>query len=154
MASASSPFPFPLFILRFGLVFLIPLPSPQPCLGQDIRVLLRVTPPSKKLHLASLLSRTKVMARALLCLTTSTTSTRSRVTTLLSRLTGGGTVGTSSGFALASLDLILWILSEYIREPAAEFTGVMLLIIFGTGVDCQIVLSTNPGVSGSPKGVR
>lgn len=43
--------------------------------------------------------------------------------------------------------------SELIREPAAEFFGVMVLIIFGNGVDCQVVLSGNPGVASSPKGV-
>ncbi|EPQ51046.1 aquaporin, partial [Gloeophyllum trabeum ATCC 11539] len=32
---------------------------------------------------------------------------------------------------------------EYLREPAAEFLGTMILIIFGTGVDCQVVLSGN-----------
>lgn len=42
---------------------------------------------------------------------------------------------------------------EYIREPFAEFLGVMILIIFGAGVDCQVVLSTNTGVAPSPKGV-
>ncbi|KAH9933199.1 aquaporin [Epithele typhae] len=36
---------------------------------------------------------------------------------------------------------------EYLREPAAEFFGVMILIIFGTGVDCQVVLSANPAVA-------
>ncbi|KAF9046087.1 aquaporin-like protein [Panaeolus papilionaceus] len=36
------------------------------------------------------------------------------------------------------------LLSAYIKEPAAEFLGVMILIIFGAGVDCQTVLSTNP----------
>ncbi|KAH9851504.1 aquaporin [Lenzites betulinus] len=41
---------------------------------------------------------------------------------------------------------------EYIREPAAEFLGVMILIIFGAGVDCQVVLSGNTGVASSPKG--
>lgn len=41
---------------------------------------------------------------------------------------------------------------ELIREPAAEFFGVMILIIFGTGVDCQVVLSANTGVASSPKG--
>jgi aquaglyceroporin related protein len=30
----------------------------------------------------------------------------------------------------------------------------MILVIFGTGVDCQVVLSTNTGVASSPKGVR
>jgi hypothetical protein len=40
-----------------------------------------------------------------------------------------------------------------IAEPAAEFLGVMILIIFGNGVDCQVVLSTNTGVAPSPKGV-
>ena len=49
--------------------------------------------------------------------------------------------------------LIHTIHSEYIREPAAEFFGVMVLIIFGTGVDCQVVLSGNSAVASSPKGV-
>ncbi|CAA7268799.1 unnamed protein product [Cyclocybe aegerita] len=39
-----------------------------------------------------------------------------------------------------------------IREPVAEFAGVAVFIFFGTGVDCQVVLSTNPGVASSPKG--
>ncbi|KAI0771203.1 aquaporin [Trametes elegans] len=41
---------------------------------------------------------------------------------------------------------------EYIREPAAEFFGVMILIIFGNGVDCQVVLSADTRVASSPKG--
>jgi aquaglyceroporin related protein len=40
-----------------------------------------------------------------------------------------------------------------LREAAAEFTGVMILTIFGTGVVCQVVLSSNPAVAPSPKGV-
>lgn len=43
--------------------------------------------------------------------------------------------------------------SEIIREPMAEFFGVMILIIFGNGVDCQVVLSGNTAVASSPKGV-
>ncbi len=43
--------------------------------------------------------------------------------------------------------------SEVLREPVAEFFGVMILIIFGAGVDCQVVLSANTGVASSPKGV-
>jgi len=39
-----------------------------------------------------------------------------------------------------------------IREYAAEFLGVCILIIFGTGVDCQVVLSSVPGVASSQKG--
>ncbi|CAE7062573.1 unnamed protein product [Rhizoctonia solani] len=39
-----------------------------------------------------------------------------------------------------------------IREPAAEFLGTMILVIFGTGVNCQVALSGNPAVSTSPKG--
>lgn len=42
---------------------------------------------------------------------------------------------------------------QIVREPAAEFLGVMILIIFGNGVDCQVVLSGNPGVASSSKGV-
>jgi aquaglyceroporin related protein len=44
--------------------------------------------------------------------------------------------------------------SQIIREGAAEFLGVMIMIIFGTGVVCQITLSANPNISPSPKGVR
>ncbi|KAL0579421.1 hypothetical protein V5O48_002592 [Marasmius crinis-equi] len=39
-----------------------------------------------------------------------------------------------------------------IREAAAEFAGVMLLVIFGSGVNCQVGLSSNTGVASSPKG--
>ncbi|TFK87343.1 hypothetical protein K466DRAFT_586474 [Polyporus arcularius HHB13444] len=39
---------------------------------------------------------------------------------------------------------------EVLREPVAEFFGVMILIIFGAGVDCQVVLSGNTGVASSP----
>ncbi|CCL98851.1 uncharacterized protein FIBRA_00857 [Fibroporia radiculosa] len=41
---------------------------------------------------------------------------------------------------------------ELLREPAAEFFGVMILIFFGTGVDCQVVLSANTNVAPTPKG--
>ncbi|KAI0953644.1 hypothetical protein AcW1_007813 [Taiwanofungus camphoratus] len=41
---------------------------------------------------------------------------------------------------------------EILREPAAEFFGTMILILFGNGVDCQVVLSANPNVVSSPKG--
>lgn len=40
-----------------------------------------------------------------------------------------------------------------IREPMAEFFGVALLIIFGAGSACQVVLSTNPDVASSARGV-
>ncbi|KAI1794876.1 aquaporin [Ganoderma leucocontextum] len=41
---------------------------------------------------------------------------------------------------------------EYIREPAAEFFGVMILIIFGAGVDCQTQLSKNAKVASAVYG--
>jgi len=41
---------------------------------------------------------------------------------------------------------------DFICEPVAEFFGVMILIIFGNGVNCQVILSANPDVSPSPKG--
>jgi len=41
---------------------------------------------------------------------------------------------------------------EVLREPMAEFFGVMILIIFGAGVDCQVTLSGNTGVAPSQKG--
>lgn len=43
--------------------------------------------------------------------------------------------------------------SEVLREPVAEFLGVAILIIFGAGVDCQVVLSMNSGVVPFPRGV-
>jgi len=41
---------------------------------------------------------------------------------------------------------------ESIREPAAEFFGTMILVIFGCGGNCQVVLSSNTAVAASPKG--
>ncbi|KAF8964167.1 putative aquaporin 4 [Flammula alnicola] len=41
---------------------------------------------------------------------------------------------------------------EIFREPFAEFLGVAILIIFGNGVDCQVVLGGNKLVSPSEKG--
>ncbi|KAG7095778.1 hypothetical protein E1B28_006482 [Marasmius oreades] len=45
-----------------------------------------------------------------------------------------------------------WKYRMMIREAAAEFTAVMLLVIFGSGVNCQVGLSSNTNVSASPKG--
>ncbi|KAG2151318.1 major intrinsic protein superfamily membrane channel protein [Suillus clintonianus] len=39
-----------------------------------------------------------------------------------------------------------------IREPAAEFLGTMIFVIFGTGVNCQVFLSMNPNVEAVPRG--
>ncbi|KAF8530055.1 aquaporin [Hysterangium stoloniferum] len=39
-----------------------------------------------------------------------------------------------------------------IREPAAEFLGTMVLVLFGNGVVCQVVLSGDPAVAGGSKG--
>ncbi|CAK5272108.1 unnamed protein product [Mycena citricolor] len=41
---------------------------------------------------------------------------------------------------------------ETLREPFAEFLGVAFLVIFGAGVNCQVTLSSSPGVSATPKG--
>jgi len=41
---------------------------------------------------------------------------------------------------------------QYIREPMAEFFGTMILVIFGDGANCQVVLSSIPAVASSPKG--
>lgn len=35
----------------------------------------------------------------------------------------------------------------------AEFFGVMLLVIFGAGAACQVVLSSSTAVAATPKGV-
>ncbi|PPR07832.1 hypothetical protein CVT24_003109 [Panaeolus cyanescens] len=39
-----------------------------------------------------------------------------------------------------------------LREPLAEMIGVATFVIIGTGVDCSVVLSTNPSVVSSPRG--
>ncbi|KAF9496527.1 aquaporin [Pleurotus eryngii] len=39
-----------------------------------------------------------------------------------------------------------------IREPAAEFIGTAILVVFGNGVNCQVVLSGVSGVASSAKG--
>lgn len=41
----------------------------------------------------------------------------------------------------------------YLNEPAAEFVGTLILVLLGTAVDCQVVLSSNTEVATSPKGV-
>ncbi|KAI0344426.1 aquaporin [Trametopsis cervina] len=42
---------------------------------------------------------------------------------------------------------------ELLCEPAAEFFGVMILVIFGSGVNCAVTLSSSPSsVLGPPKG--
>ncbi|KAK7447748.1 hypothetical protein VKT23_014006 [Stygiomarasmius scandens] len=46
----------------------------------------------------------------------------------------------------------LWAIRQWLREPAAEFAGVMILVLFGAGVGCQVNLSANPSVASSPKG--
>lgn len=42
---------------------------------------------------------------------------------------------------------------QIIREVAAEFAGVMILVIFGAGVTSQVVLSSDASVALTPKGV-
>ncbi|KAH8989282.1 aquaporin [Lactarius akahatsu] len=41
---------------------------------------------------------------------------------------------------------------EYIRAPAAEMLGVMILVLFGDGVVCQVSLASNPKVTPAPAG--
>jgi aquaglyceroporin related protein len=41
---------------------------------------------------------------------------------------------------------------EAIRKPAAEMLGTMILILVGTGVNCQFALSADVNISPSPKG--
>ncbi|KAG8981833.1 hypothetical protein FRB90_006968, partial [Tulasnella sp. 427] len=38
------------------------------------------------------------------------------------------------------------------RKPLAEFTGTMILLIFGIAVDCQVTLGGNRSISGAEKG--
>ncbi|KAI9512387.1 aquaporin [Russula earlei] len=53
---------------------------------------------------------------------------------------------------MPSVLILLLIHSENIREPAAEMLGTMILTLVGTGGNCQAVLSSNTGVSSTPKG--
>ncbi|KAF8631692.1 hypothetical protein AX15_002242 [Amanita polypyramis BW_CC] len=41
---------------------------------------------------------------------------------------------------------------EIISEPFAEFLGVVILTVIGLGVNCQVVLSSNPLVASTPRG--
>ncbi|KAJ7512557.1 putative aquaporin 4 [Mycena galericulata] len=41
---------------------------------------------------------------------------------------------------------------DTLREYFAEFLGVAVLIVFGAGVNCQVLLSSASGVASSPKG--
>ncbi|KAH8080731.1 aquaporin [Cristinia sonorae] len=41
---------------------------------------------------------------------------------------------------------------KHLREPAAEFLGVLLLVLFGSGVNAQTTLSASKAVSTSPAG--
>lgn len=56
--------------------------------------------------------------------------------------------------ALAQDTWLTFAKSQIIREAAAEFLGVMIMIIFGNGVVCQISLSADTKISPSAKGVR
>ncbi|GLB45121.1 putative MIP aquaporin (TC 1.A.8) family protein [Lyophyllum shimeji] len=42
--------------------------------------------------------------------------------------------------------------TQMLQEPVAEFAGTMVLVVFGTGGVCQVVLSSDPGVVAAPKG--
>ncbi|KAJ7501537.1 putative aquaporin 5 [Mycena galericulata] len=63
--------------------------------------------------------------------------------TSTTRLTGGHAPAPQSTFLRCR---------EMLREPIAEFLGVAVLVIFGAGVNCQVLLSSASGVSSSPKG--
>lgn len=39
-------------------------------------------------------------------------------------------------------------------EYAGEFFGIMILVLFGTGANCQVNLSANTNVSATPAGVN
>jgi len=45
-----------------------------------------------------------------------------------------------------------FIRNMYLRDFALEALGIMMIIIFGAGSACQVVLSTNPEVASSQKG--
>ncbi|KAJ7134840.1 major intrinsic protein superfamily membrane channel protein [Mycena epipterygia] len=58
-----------------------------------------------------------------------------------------------SGYDIVTIHPNAW--SKYrlmMREYVAEFLGICVLIIFGIGVDCQVVLSSVTGVAPSQKG--
>ncbi|KIJ62605.1 hypothetical protein HYDPIDRAFT_114262 [Hydnomerulius pinastri MD-312] len=40
----------------------------------------------------------------------------------------------------------------FLREPFAEFLGTMILVVFGTGVNCQVFLSQDSRVEAVPRG--
>jgi hypothetical protein len=42
---------------------------------------------------------------------------------------------------------------SFLREPAAEFFGTMMIIIFGNGVNCQVTLTGSTAVRAAAAGV-
>lgn len=95
--------------------------------------------------------------KSILCTTKSRRMTSLLCPTRRSIIPSIQTVGPGSGTLYPVVSAMFCLLtsssSEYLREPVAEFFGVMILIIFGNGVDCQVVLSGNTGVASSAKGV-
>ena len=49
--------------------------------------------------------------------------------------------------------LIIDSFSEVIHKPMADFAGIALFVMIGTGVDCSVMLLTDPAVASSLKGV-
>jgi hypothetical protein len=54
---------------------------------------------------------------------------------------------------LARLGRAFGVCPQRLRAPAAEFFGTMILLLVGTGVNCQVVLSQDSSISASPQGV-
>ncbi|KAG5633673.1 hypothetical protein H0H81_006106, partial [Sphagnurus paluster] len=53
---------------------------------------------------------------------------------------------------VAPRDSWWWKYKEMLREPMAKFTGTMLFVIFGIGVDCSVVLSQDPAITSFARG--
>ena len=67
-------------------------------------------------------------------------------------LTAGPVFGVTRSPTNHPIDRLTECARDYVRAPAAEMLGVMVLVLFGDGVVCQVTLSSNPKVVPGPYG--
>ncbi|PIL30332.1 transporter [Ganoderma sinense ZZ0214-1] len=75
-------------------------------------------------------------------------STRSRLSTMSTACTDSATHSSHTSTQRNRWSRML----EHIKEPAAEFLGVMILVLFGSGAACQAQLSGNKNVASTAYG--
>lgn len=59
----------------------------------------------------------------------------------------------ADGFNVISVFLMSLGDRAALREPMAEFIGAALILIFGAGAGCSVVLAGHPDIAGASRGV-